>query len=158
MAARASQVVNGLMSLMTRLGLRTTLAKRMVPTLPDRIGPDDQRVMLRELHASGWQAAITHEARQMVRRAREMDALQRQGLPHVPTVSLLGSQSPRGGERQRQLVNDATVREMALRTDSTAVVVQDAGHLIPQEQPAAVADEILNLVRRIRQPTNSQPY
>ena len=147
--ARATvAVVYGLLDVLAKVGLSGGLAKLVVPTLPGEISPEDQQVMLREATAARSRKALRQEARQLTRMQAELRTLQDAGLPDAPTVCLIGQRAERGGKKQRQVINDATTREMQVRANGEAIVVPEAGHMIPQEQPAATAQAILALVGR----------
>jgi pimeloyl-ACP methyl ester carboxylesterase len=68
--------------------------------------------------------------------------LQAEGTPPVPTVALQGGRVDRGMSETRPAMNEAAAGLMAAAAQGRLVVVPDAGHLIPQEQPGPVLDAI----------------
>jgi pimeloyl-ACP methyl ester carboxylesterase len=79
-----------------------------------------------------------------------MRQLQTEGTPNVPTVCLQASRVDRGMKKTRPTLNRVATELMAAVPNGRAVIVDGAGHLIPQEQPAAVRDAILAVLDAVR--------
>lgn len=149
-AAKAAAIFVAIVEMLGKVGLASVLTKAMLPKITSaEVTAEDRQVMLREVVSSRSHKAAGQETRQTSNAITQLRELQEAGLPDLPTVSLLGGRAGRGAKKQRQVLNEVTTREMQLLPDGTAIVVEDAGHLIPQEQPGVTATAILTLLTRI---------
>jgi pimeloyl-ACP methyl ester carboxylesterase len=74
-----------------------------------------------------------------------MRALQAAGTPPVPTTCVQAGLVERGMTTRRPLLNAAAEELMARLPQGKVVVVDESGHLIPQEAPGPVRDAILEV-------------
>jgi pimeloyl-ACP methyl ester carboxylesterase len=114
------------------------------------IGKDDLAVMLRDYACAPAMWAGSREAEQIGAALPVLEALQVKGTPPVPTVCLQGGRVDRGMKEIRPLLNDAATALMAAAADGKVVVLDDVGHLIPQEAPQPVLEAILDVHRAAR--------
>jgi pimeloyl-ACP methyl ester carboxylesterase len=150
MSARNARLVAAsfaIVSLIARLGgsdrvMRMTLPNGAAP----EIGQDDLDIMRRDYACSRAMRAGRSEARHIVTSLPIMRELQTSGTPDVPTICLQASRIERGMRETRPLLNRVAAELLAAAPRGRAVVVEGAGHLIPQEQPAAVRDAILEVI------------
>lgn len=109
----------------------------------------DQAVMLRDYASVRAMRAGGREAEQIIAAAPTMRRLQATGTPDVPTVCLYGGRLDRGMRELRPLLNRTAAELMAASSQGRLIVVDAAGHMIPQESPAVVRDTIFDLLERI---------
>jgi len=116
-------------------------------TLPHGASPeisaDDLQVMQRDYACSRAMRAGRSEARHIVAALPTMRQLQTEGTPDVPTICLQAGRVDRGMKKTRPTLNRVATELMAAVPRGRVVIVEGAGHLIPQEQPGAVRDAIL---------------
>ena len=155
-APKAVAVMASALRLLRKVGLADVVTKALLPKLSEELSPADRTVMLRDVAAAGWSEGFRREAGQLGRIREELVLLQQAGLPDVPTVSLLGERAQRGGAEQRRVLNQVVTHEMSRGVDSEALVIRGAGHLMPQQQPAATAEAIVSLVSRATRTRNGE--
>lgn len=125
-------------------------------TLPHGPGPgvtdDDMAILARDYGSVEAMRAGAREAAQIGASLDRLRSLERSGTPDVPTVALVGGRvEPRAATRRfRARFEQATRALMDAHPQGRAVVVADAGHLIAQEQPAAVHRAIQEVLDRLR--------
>jgi pimeloyl-ACP methyl ester carboxylesterase len=71
------------------------------------------------------------------------------GTPDVPTVCLQAGIVERGMARWRPKFNQWAADLMAAVPRGKMIVVEDAGHLIPQENPTVVRETVFGVVERL---------
>ena len=154
MPARSARIIRlsfGVMSVLIRLGGKEIVTKVSLPHgFSAEIGETDRAVMLRDYACVQAMRAGAREGAQIVAALPTLRRLQDVGTPAVPTVCVHGGRVDRGMTRLRPLLNQTAEQLMAAVPDGRVVVVQEAGHLVPQEQPAAVRDAILEVVAAAR--------
>lgn len=133
-------------TLLARLG-RTGLIMRMA--LPhgfsSAISPEDQALVARDYACVAAQTTGRREGAQIGAAVPLLARLQAAGTPDVPTICLQAGRVERATAKVRPLWNGAAEKLMAAAPRGRVIVVEDAGHLIPQEQPAVVHDAILEV-------------
>jgi pimeloyl-ACP methyl ester carboxylesterase len=138
-------------SVLARMGGKG-LVKRM--TLPHgaaaEISEADMAVMWRDYACVQAMRAGVREARQIVPALPTLRRLQAAGTPDVPVICLQGGRIDRGMATTRPLLNRTAADLMAAAPNGKVVIVEQAGHLIPQECPAAVRDAIRGVVDAAR--------
>lgn len=156
-AARISSVSFRVVGLLARCGA-TGLIERMTFShgLSEDYTDSDRGVMIRDYANPRAMRAGRLEARQIVPSIPVMRRLQSAGTPDVPTICIQGGRVDRGMAKIRPLMNDTASQLMAKIPQGRVTVVETAGHLIPQEQPRAVCDAILDILDDVRaaQPTD----
>lgn len=149
--SKGSATVIGLsftvMSLLARLGGRNLIAKISLPHghSPD-ISATDFAIMMRDYACTQAMRAGRREAAQIELALTTMRRLQDTGTPDVPTVCLQAGRIDRGMKKARPMFNRVAGDLMAAAADGRVVIVDSAGHLLPQENPAVVRDAILEVV------------
>ncbi|HEU5034836.1 MAG TPA: alpha/beta hydrolase [Mycobacteriales bacterium] len=150
MTGRNAKVVAAsfvVMSLLARLGgsgliMRFTLPHGAAP----EISSDDLSIMTRDYACAQAMRAGRREAAQIIPALPTLRRLQAAGTPDVPTVCLQAGRVERGMQQQRPLFNRTAAELMAAVPNGRAVVVDGAGHLLPQERPAVVREAILDVL------------
>jgi pimeloyl-ACP methyl ester carboxylesterase len=156
MSARNARIIGTsfvVVSLLVRLRgpdrvMRMTLPHGASP----EISADDLQVMQRDYACSRAMRAGRSEARHIVAALPTMRQLQTEGTPDVPTVCLQAGRVDRGMKKTRPTLNRVATELMAAVPNGRAIIVEGAGHLIPQEQPAAVREAILSVVDAVGGP------
>lgn len=135
------------MSLLACLGGKNLIKKF---TLPHGASPDvaaaDFDIMLRDYACAQAMRAGGREAAQIIPALPTLRRLQAAGSPDVPTICLQAGRIERGMRKARPMFNRAAADLMAALPDGKVVIVEEAGHLLPQENPAAVREAILEVV------------
>jgi pimeloyl-ACP methyl ester carboxylesterase len=135
------------MSVLARLG-GTGLIKRL--SLPHGFSGDiteaDQAIMLRDYASAQAMRAGVREGAQIQAALSLMRRLQETGTPDVPTICLQAGRVDRGMTALRPLLNRTATELMSRAARGKVVVVENSGHLIPQEYPDAVRDAILEVL------------
>lgn len=147
LAARSFAV----MRFLARMGGGGLIKKISLPhgTSPE-ISEADVAIMLRDYICAQAMRAGGREAAQIIPSLLTMRRLQDGGTPPVPTVCLQGGRVDRGMAKLRPVFNETAQQLMSAVPDGRVVVVEGAGHLIPQEQPAVVRDTILEVLDAVR--------
>jgi pimeloyl-ACP methyl ester carboxylesterase len=150
MPARNALLMQGafaIMSLLARIGGKGLIRKVSLPhgTSSD-ISDSDASIMLRDYACARAMQAGRREAAQIVSAHSTMRRLQKTGTPDVPTLCLQGGRIDRGMATTRPMMNRTAAELMSAATDGRVQVVERAGHLIPQEVPAAVRDGIFEVL------------
>lgn len=139
------------MGLLARLGGKGLIKKVALPHgAADSISQDDLAVMMRDYACAQAMRTGRREARQILASIPTMRRLQALGTPSVPTICLQGGRIDRGMRTLRPLMNRTATELMAAVPQGRVVVVEQAGHLIPQECPDAVREAILEVVEAAR--------
>jgi pimeloyl-ACP methyl ester carboxylesterase len=151
MSARSARIVAASFAVMSMLARLGGTALIMKGTLPRGISPDispaDLALMRRDYACTAAMRAGRREAAQIVAALPTLRRLQAAGTPPVPTICLQAGRVDRGMKKSRPLFNRAAAELMAAVPNGRAVVVEGSGHLIPQEDPAAVREAILEVLR-----------
>ena len=106
----------------------------------------DMTIMTRDYACAQAMRTAAREAAQIIAALPTLRGLQAAGTPHVPTICVQGGRVDRGMATLRPKLNETAAHLMAAVPDGRVVIVEAAGHLIPQEQPAAVGTAILEVV------------
>lgn len=143
LAARSFAVL----AVLARVGGTGLIRRLTVPhgTSPD-IRPADTAVMWRDYLCASAMRTGAREARQIAAALPTLRRLQEVGTPPVPTVCVQGGRVDRGMRTLRPVLNETAARLMAAVPHGRVVVVEGAGHLVPQECPGPVRDAILEVV------------
>lgn len=151
-ATRAQAILGALSfratSLLVRFG-GASLIERMV--LPHghsaELSDADMAILLRDYASPRAMRAGVREAKHILSARAPLAALELAGLPDVPIIALQGGRMDggRATQRFRTEFNHAAGRLIGRHPHGRMVIVEDSGHLIPQEQPGAVVDAILEV-------------
>lgn len=141
-----------LTSLLVRIGAVGLITRMVLPHgFSPEIPAEDRAILWRDYASVRAMRAGVQEAKQIGLAHPLMQQLQAAGSPDVPTIALQGGRED-GGRATREFrrgFTEATRALMDAHPQGELVVVNDAGHLIPQEQPAAVVRAILDVHGRI---------
>jgi pimeloyl-ACP methyl ester carboxylesterase len=134
-------------SLIARLGGKNLIKKLVLPHgASPEITEADLAIMLRDYACAPAMRAGRREAAQMISALPTVRRLEAAGTPHVPTICLQAGRIERFMTKLRPRFNQAVTDLMAAVPDGRVIVVEEAGHLLPQESPAAVRDAIVEVV------------
>jgi len=143
--ARTASRAFGVFTLLARLGGGRLVMKMTVPHVSPAISPSDVDIIFRDYACVGAMRTGRREAAQIVAALPTMRRLQSAGTPNVPTICLQAGRIDRGMATARPLFNQVAADLMAA-AHGRVVVVPETGHLIPQENPAAVRDTVFEIV------------
>ncbi|MGH4001812.1 MAG: alpha/beta fold hydrolase [Pseudonocardiaceae bacterium] len=150
---RAIVVSFRIMSLLARFGGAGLIMRTSLPHgFSEAISPEDRAVMLRDYACARAMKAGCREGGQIAASLSLLERLQAMGTPDVPTLCLQGGRVDRGMATMRPRINRIAEELMAATPRGRAVIVEDAGHLIPQERPDAVHDAILDVLSQVKGP------
>ncbi len=134
-------------SVLARLGGTRLLERVALPHgASDEISESDVAIMIRDYASAQTMRAGSREAAQIVAAIPTMRRLQIAGTPGVPTVCVQGGRVDPGMKTLRPLLNKTTEELMAATARGKVIVVERAGHLIPQECPGPVRDAIFGVL------------
>jgi pimeloyl-ACP methyl ester carboxylesterase len=137
-------------SLLAGVGNGRLVARLTMPNgFSDEISPADVAVLLRDYACARAMRAGAREGSQIIPALPTMRRLQAAGTPDVPTVCLQAGRVERGMREARPVFNEAATSLMAAVPKGRVIVVEDAGHLIPQERPAAVRDAVFAVLDEV---------
>jgi pimeloyl-ACP methyl ester carboxylesterase len=135
------------MSMLARLGGKALIRK---VTLSHGVSPEiseaDLDIMLRDYACSQAMRAGGREASQIISALPTLRRLQEAGTRDVPTVYLQAGLVERGMRKARPLFNSTAADLVDGLPNGRMIVVEGAGHLLPQEQPIVVGRAILEVV------------
>lgn len=139
------------MSMLARLRVGRRLIMRLsLPNGPSpEISEDDVAIMARDYACTQAMRAGIREAAHIIPALPTLRELQVSGTPDVPTVCLQGGRVDRGMKKMRPLFNRTATDLMAAVPNGRTIVVEGAGHLIPQENPGAVREAIREIVSAV---------
>ena len=139
------------MSVLARLGGKGLIAKMSLPAgFSPEISHADRDVMLRDYACTQAMRAGRREAAQIIPALPMLDRLQDGGTPDVPTICVQGGRVDRGMAAIRPRLNQTAAELMAALPNGRVVIVENAGHLVPQERPAEVCAAVLEVVDAAR--------
>lgn len=150
-SARLLPHVFALLSLVAAAGGKALVVKATTPhPLSPLISEADKAVLLRDYACAQAMRAGRREAQQILPALPLLRRLQAEGTPSVPTVCVQGGRVDRGMTRLRPILNQTAHELMSAVPDGRCVVVDEAGHLVPQECPGPVRDAVLDVVEAAR--------
>lgn len=139
-----------LTAVVARLGGKGLIKRQ---TFRNGVSPEisaaDVEVMTRDYATARAMKAASREALQIEASLPLLRRLQEKGTPDVPAVYLQAGLVERGMTEWRPLFNRCAEALVAAAPRGELVVVEDAGHLIPQESPAVVRDTVLRVVEQV---------
>lgn len=113
------------------------------------ISDEDMAIMMRDYACGRAMRAGGREARQITAALPELRRLQTRGTPDVPTIALQGGRVDPGMAKTRPRLNETAAALMGAAPNGKMIIVEGAGHLIPQECPAAVHQALLDLLEAV---------
>lgn len=139
------------MSVLMRVGGKGLVRKATVPHgVSAEISPADTEILWRDYLSPRAMRAAAREGRHILAALPALRRLQDQGTPPVPTVCVQGGRVDRGMRALRPVFNEAVARLMAASPEGRVVIAEGAGHLVPQEQPQAVREAVLDVLSAAR--------
>jgi pimeloyl-ACP methyl ester carboxylesterase len=136
------------MAQLARVGAGNIILHTALPHGPSPdISVHDIALMRRDYACARAMRTGAREAKHIIPALPVLRRLQDEGTPDVPTVYLQGARIDRGMTTTRPLFNRTAAQLTATAPRGTLIEVEGAGHLIPQERPAAVRDAILGIAR-----------
>lgn len=138
------------MAILARVGGKGLIEKLALPHgASAEISESDLAILMRDYACAQAMRTAIREAEQIIPSLATLRRLQTAGTPDVPTVCLQGGRVDRGMTTARPIFNRAAAELMSAAPNGKVVVVEQAGHLIPQEQPAAVHQVIRDVVEEV---------
>lgn len=135
------------MSVVARMGGRHLIMKLTMTNGPSpQISKADLDIMTRDYACAQAMRAGRREAAQIIPALATLRRLQAAGTPNVPTICLQAGRVERGMKKARPVFNEGAADLMAAVPNGRVVIVEEAGHLLPQENPAAVREAILEIL------------
>lgn len=135
------------MSVVARMGGRHLIMKLTMTHGPSpQISKADLDIMTRDYACAQAMRAGRREAAQIIPALATLRRLQAAGTPNVPTICLQAGRVERGMKKARPVFNEGAADLMAAVPNGRVVIVEEAGHLLPQENPAAVREAILEIL------------
>lgn len=148
--ARILAISFGVMALLARCGGKGLIMRfTLQHGASSEISGEDLALMARDYACAGAMRAAIREAAAITSALPTMRDLQAQGSPEVPTISLQAGRVERGMSKARPLFNRTVASLMAAVPHGQTIVVEGAGHLLPQENPPAVRSAVLDVVRAV---------
>jgi pimeloyl-ACP methyl ester carboxylesterase len=145
--ARLIQRTFAAMAVLARFGGKGLIRRLTVPHgLSPQISDADAAIMWRDYLSPRAMKAGSREGAQIRAALPTLRRLQAAGTPDVPVVCVQGGRVDRGMATLRPILNDTAHTLMSAATNGSVIVVDRAGHLVPQEQPAEVREAILGIL------------
>lgn len=138
-----------LSSLLVRMRLTSAVVRMALPHgLASEFSDDDVAIVTRDYASVRAMRTGVREVDKVLDAREALEAWEQQGLPDVPVVALQGGRVEKGqaARRFRETFNQQAQDSLAEHPRARVVTVEGAGHLIPQEQPGAVVDAILEVI------------
>ncbi|MFD5226869.1 alpha/beta fold hydrolase [Microbacterium sp. NPDC058342] len=144
-------------ALLARLRRPDLIVRAMLPDgFAETISADDQARFARDYAGVQAMAAGRREAQQITAAVPLLEQLEAEGTPDVPTIVLQGGNVTRATAKVRPRWNAIAESMMASTPQGRVIVVDGAGHMIPQEQPEAVHEAILEVFWRAGGPVDGR--
>jgi pimeloyl-ACP methyl ester carboxylesterase len=140
------------LAVLSRVGLHTPLIRAaMRPATEAPMPPGDRAVLVRDFYSARNARGAAREAREIDLSVSFVARLQAVGLPDAPVTVLVGEQTGRReSAKLRAAMQDVGRREMQAHPHGRFVAASRSSHVIPQQEPGLVADEILRMLRAVR--------
>jgi pimeloyl-ACP methyl ester carboxylesterase len=138
------------MEFLARFGGKGLIVKQAIPHWSPDFSAADREIMIRDYASVRAMRAGRREAHQVVPALKTMRRLQAAGTPDVPTICVQAGRVDRGMKERRPAFNRAAESLMAAVPNGRVEVAEGAGHLVPQENPAATHAAILEVLTASR--------
>jgi pimeloyl-ACP methyl ester carboxylesterase len=126
--------------------LRRTVYKNFGP----EVSPADLAVIDRDLTSKRSATAAVGEAKAIFPSLPMMARWEKEGLPDVPVINVMGGGTGPGAKLRAQYIADVQ-KEMANHPQGECRVIEGTDHYVPQDKPRETAQAILDVVQRARQ-------
>ncbi|WP_143138870.1 alpha/beta fold hydrolase [Lentzea waywayandensis] len=148
--ARVAARFFSMMAVVARLGGKGLIKRQ---TFRNGVSPEisaaDVEIMTRDYATARAMKAGSREAAQIGSALPIMRRVQATGTPDVPTVCLQAGLVERGMATWRPVLNQHAAGLMDAAPRGKMIVVEEAGHLIPQESPAVVRETIFGVAEQL---------
>lgn len=147
--ARLASRMAACQAAIAKLGLPNPLKGMLASTFGPDFGEADRQLMLRDFVARRSAVAFRREAKEIGSELEVLGVLEREGLPPVPVSSVVGGTPARGQAKLREslIAHERSVME---QQQGVLVVVDGAGHYVPQQRPVELAQAVLDTVELVR--------
>ena len=141
-------------SALSRVGLHTPLRRARLRPVTAALPVADQAQLMWDFCAKRTVQMGAQEARELT----QLPSLRRLmiDLSEVPVVALVGAQAGRGETKGRAAMLNLFRSEIEPHSRGRFVTAAGSGHFIPWQEPGLVAEEIIRLVRTVRQSSANQ--
>jgi pimeloyl-ACP methyl ester carboxylesterase len=136
-------------SAITKLRVPNPMGRMLAATFGPDYADDDRRLMLRDFTDRRAASTFRRETQQIAPALAALKEWEIAGLPPVPVTSIVGGTPSRGQAKLRTALIAHQRAEME-RYGGELVIVEGAGHFVPQQRPAEVAQAVIQLVERLR--------
>ena len=138
-----------LTALLARIGAGRTIIGSLLPDAEDTgFSEADLAIMMRDYATPRAMHTGVREMNEVLPARAALESWEQNGLPDLPVVALQGGrvERTRSLRRFRETFNRLATESMERHPQGRIVIVEGAGHLIPQEQPDAVVRAILDVI------------
>ncbi|MGW6443289.1 alpha/beta fold hydrolase [Lentzea sp. NPDC055074] len=140
----------GFMALVARVGGKNLIKKQAFRNgVSPEISAADVETMTGDYATVRAMRAGSREAAQITSALPVLRRVQEKGTPDVPVVCLQAGLVERGMAKGRPMFNHHTGALMDAAPQGRLIVVEGAGHLIPQERPAVVRDTVFGVAEQL---------
>jgi len=147
--ARLATAMAALQMGIAKVGLPNPLGRMLAATFGPDVPPEDRVLAIRDFVDKRATVTFWREAQHIAPSLPLLSAWEAAGLPAVPIASVVGATPSRGQAKLRASLIEQQRAEMQ-RYDGTLVVVDGAGHFVPQQRPTETARAIVDLVDRVQ--------
>ncbi|MDT0158711.1 alpha/beta hydrolase [Microbacterium sp. ARD32] len=138
-----------LTSLMVRFGGASRVIRMVLPHGPaPELGDEDMAILTRDYASVRAMRTGIREMAEVLASGPSLRRWEADGLPPVPVIALQGGRAEKGAaaRRFRERFNADAAAALSGHPHGRVEIVAGSGHLIPQEQPRAVVDAILEVL------------
>ncbi|WP_189154657.1 alpha/beta fold hydrolase [Lentzea pudingi] len=140
----------GFMALLARVGGKGLIKRQTFRNgVSAEISAADVEAMTRDYATARAMKAGSREAAQISSALPVLRRVQEKGTPDVPVVCLQAGLVEKGMAKWRPLFNQYAADLMDAAPQGKMIVVEGAGHLIPQETPAVVRDTVFSVAEQL---------
>lgn len=135
-------------SLLVRLGAGARVIRMVLPHgHASEFSDDDMAIVTRDYASVRAMRTGVREVNEVLAVGPALREWEAEGLPDVPVVALQGGRREKSAaaQRFREEFNRNAAELLADHPRAQVVIVEGSGHLIPQEQPRAVIDAVLQV-------------
>jgi pimeloyl-ACP methyl ester carboxylesterase len=159
MTRRDAKLASGMAALQAAI-VRLRLPNPLTGMLASTFGPDfpeeDRALMIRDFADRRSAVTFRREAQEIAAALPVLKEWEEAGLPAVPVTSIVGGTPAKRQEQLREALIAHERREME-RHGGVLVVVDGAGHYVPQQRPTEAAQAVIDLVDLVRSGTATRP-
>jgi len=153
MSKRDARLASGMAAVqvaITKLGIPNPMGRMLAATFGPDFSDADRALMIRDFMDKRAAVTFRREARQIAPGLPALAEWEAAGHPQVPVASVVGATPSRGQAELRANLISHERSEMQ-RHNGTLVVVDGAGHFVPLQRPAEVAQAVVELLEKVRE-------